>query len=207
MQVSPSVQNENSVSVVTKTVWVKAPHKNPVGESPSINTWPTRPPSWVNITTRPPGHNALIRDLSHLKTYSIALPGLKVLTQAHTIKTQWVEGPQNSLWAKAKLSSVTLSGESGNQQFYSHKCINSTLSPPTPLWSTDTLTNQEPTDYSVDPTSETAVDLLAVKSPDEKYQEYVRYLNKYTAYRNKCIFDHPYGPPRSARGPSANQST
>jgi hypothetical protein len=42
VQVSPSVQNENSVSVVIKKLWMKAPLK-PVGESPSFNTWLIRP--------------------------------------------------------------------------------------------------------------------------------------------------------------------
>ena len=71
VQVSPSVQNENSVSVVIKTLWVKAPLK-PVGESPSFNTWPIRPPFWVKNTTRLSRHK----------------------------KTQWVKAPLNPMWVK-----------------------------------------------------------------------------------------------------------
>jgi hypothetical protein len=100
---------------VVKTLWVKAPLK-PVGESPSFNTWLIRPPSWVKNTTRPPGHN---------KTPWVKAP----------LNPKWVKNPQTTpplpgnkvLWVKAKQSTVTLSGESKNQQFISHEYTNSII--------------------------------------------------------------------------------
>jgi hypothetical protein len=170
VQVSPSVRGENSVSVVIKTLWVKASQKTLWVKAPLNNTWPTRPPFWVKITTRTPGHKTPIRDPSPLQAHSMALPGHKVLIQVQSIKTLWVEAPQKSLWVKAPQTTSTLPGTSTNQHFISHTYKNSILFSSKPSRSiTGTLNHRKPNiSYSVGQISEISVDLLTVKPPDKK---------------------------------------